>query len=461
MKKRVVIVGGGISGLSAAHCLCEFKRERKLDWDITVLEAGNRFGGVIETKMDNGFLFEDGPDCFLSEKPWAVDLCKRIGLAQELIETRKEARRSFICRNGKLVPVPKGFYLTVPSEMSSFFATPLFSWRGKQRMACEMFIPARTEERDESVAAFIRRRFGREALERAGQPMIAGIYTGDAEKLSLAATLPRFRAMERDHGSLIRAVREREASGPRYHLFLSLRGGIGMMVQALVRAMPEAALRTRAAVSKISRDGVLWNVELAGGGVLPAEAVCVAVPAPAAAVLLKEIAPDAASGLLQIPYESVATVNLVYRKDDVAVQPGFGFVVPAVEKRKIVGCTFSNIKFPWRCPDDFLLIRAFVGGPGGRELIGLEDQALEDLVKQELREILGIEKDPVQSSICRLPHSMPQYEVGHLERVQKIETAVNRLPGLYVTGNAFRGVGIPDCIHAAEQTAEEIYRALR
>ena len=466
--QRIVIVGGGISGLAAAHRLCELGRGQGRELEITLLEAKDRFGGVISTEVKDGFLLEGGPDCFLSEKPWALDLCRRLGLEEEVIETRRNFRQSFIYRKGKLVPVPQGFYLTVPSRMTAFLESDLFTWRGKLRMACEFFIPPRRHNGDESIAGFVRRRFGREALERAAQPMIAGIYTGDPEKLSLQATMPRFREMEHRYGSLIRAYRKstqavreniESASGPRYGLFLSLKAGMGSLVQTLIRGMPGVSLRTSASVAQISR-AQNWIISLKDGSVLEADRLCLALPAPNAARLLNDVDPEIARALAGISYESVAAVHCVFRKQDIPELKGFGFVVPARENRKIVGCTFSAVKFAGRCPDDFFLIRAFVGGALHPGLFELDDERMKRLVIEELRALLGILSDPVLVSIARHPESMPQYYVGHLERVRQIEHRAGQFPGLYLTGNAFRGIGIPDCIHAAERTAEKILHGL-
>ena len=470
--QRAVVIGGGISGLVAAHRLDELTRARGLAVQITLLEATDRFGGVIETASRDGLLLEGGPDAFISEKPWALDLCRRLGLADEIIETQPECRRSFIVRRGKLVPVPEGFYLVAPSSLRTVFRLPLLSWPGRLRMACEPFIPARMTESDESVGSFIRRRVGREALDRIGQPMIAGIYTADPDRLSLQATMPRLSEMERRHGSLIRALRANaratngetaKASGPRYSLFLSLRHGMQSLVERLIQAMPEVSLRRSAAVARIEpgAPGVSWTVTLRDGARLDAEALCLALPANRAAALLASCAPDLAQAFASIPYESVATVNLAFRSTEIPRPPsGFGFVVPACEHRRLIGCTFASVKFPGRAPEGSVIIRAFIGGALHREVLALDDGAITRMVCEELRDLVGIQTAPHTVSVHRHPEAMPQYHVGHLARVDAIEAMASRVPGFYLTGNGFRGLGVPDCIHQAEVIVERMVTAL-
>ncbi len=462
---RVVIIGGGISGLALAHRLSELRRERHLPLELTLLEAGERFGGVLETEQREGWLLESGPDAFLSEKPWAIDLCRRLGIAEQLIETRPSFRRSYIFLHGRLVPIPQGWYLIAPSRLSTLWHTQLLSVRGKLRMACEPFIPARQSTADESVASFLRRRIGQEALERIGQPMIGGIYTADPETLSVQATFPRLAEMERTHGSIMRGLWAQHephrqatdaASGPRYSLFLSLRDGLQTLVDALVRAMPDVALRRNAAVTRISRTHA-WTITLQDGETLEAETLCLALPAHRAARLLKDAVPPLAQRLATIPYASVATVNMAFRAADVP-RPldGFGVVIPAIEGRRIVGCTCASLKFPGRASEGTVLLRAFIGGALHRQWYELEDQAMAQMVREELRTLFGIERAPLTTLIRRSPQAMPQYLVGHLERVAAIEADVAQLPGLYLAGNGYHGIGIPDCIHRAELTAQRI-----
>lgn len=472
---RIVIIGGGISGLAVAHRLVELGRQTHAPLAITVLEAHERFGGVIRTDARDGALLEAGPDAFITEKPHAVELCRRLGLAEELLSTQPACRRSFIVKDGRLIAVPDGWYLIAPGRLMTLWRTPLLSWRGKARMACEPFMPVRRDG-DESVASFIRRRFGREALERIGQPMISGIYTADPEQLSLQAAMPKLADMERRYGSVMNALRAHRrdrngttaharpgsrqdfagASGPRYSLFVTLRGGMQRLIEALAQSMPEATLRTRAVAVRLIK-GTSWTVVLTDGARLDADLLCVALPAQRAASLVESCDVSLAEELRRIPYESVATVNMTFRQIDVPHPPsGFGFVVPAVERRPIVGCTFSSVKFAGRAQDGTVVLRTFVGGALHRQAFALDDAAMRQTVLGQLKELLGIRAEPLMTSIARFPQAMPQYHVGHLARVDVIEGAVARHPGLSLTGNAYRGIGIPDCIHQAEVTAERM-----
>ncbi len=470
-RSRVVVVGGGISGLAAAHRLCELARQDRRRVEVTLLEAQDHLGGLIHTQTREGFLLEGGPDAFLSEKPWALELCRRIGLEDELIQTQQGVRRSFILHAGKLQPLPEGFYLMAPARREALWGCPFLSWMGKLRLACEPFIPRRSANGDESVASFVKRRFGREVLERIAQPMVGGIYTADLQKLSLRAALPRFHEMERRHGSVTRALRSGKgkpevpeadkASGPRYGLFVAPRFGMTRLVEVLARRMLEVELKTNAPVEGIGRAGKGWVVRVKGGQTLQADAVCVALPAQAAGALLKEVAPAAAQELAGIRYESVATVNMAFRKEEFPVPPGgIGFVVPPREGKGVVGCTFSSVKFAQRAPEDSVLLRVFVGGAMAPEAAEQDVDSLQSQVRDFLHRMLGVRAAPRFAVVHRYPRSMPQYEVGHLERVERIEREMASHPGLALAGNACRGVGIPDCVHQAEQAAQRIYDAL-
>lgn len=465
-KAKIVIAGGGISGLATAYFLKQACAEDELDVQITLLEAGERLGGIIETCHRDGFLLESGPDSFITEKREAYQLCKKIGLGDDLIPTNKENRLSFVLHEGKLVPVPKGVYLTIPTQMLEFLKTPLISWKGKLRMALEYFIPPARDNEDESVASFVRRRFGREALANLGQPMIGGIYTADPEKLSLKAALPHFHELERQSGSLIKAFMAKKSSkihasrGPRYSLFLSLKNGMESLVNKLRDEISSVELRTRSEITSLSRKEK-WEVFLKNGEVLEADAVCLAVPAPAAAQILGPLSPALGEKLAGIPYESVATLNFGFKRKDVPqTEVGFGFVVPEKERRPIVGCTFSSTKFPGRAPEDGVLVRLFIGGAFHRELVSETDESLVSMARRELKEILGIIAEPLFVSVKRYRNAMPQYHVGHSERIAAIEEMVEDFPNLFLTGNAYRGIGIPDCIRQAYHCVQQMVLSL-
>ncbi|HET7112217.1 MAG TPA: protoporphyrinogen oxidase [Pyrinomonadaceae bacterium] len=462
MAKRVVIVGGGISGLAAAHRLVELGLEKT---QITLIEASGRLGGTLETRRRDGFLLERGPDSFISEKPEAVALAKRLGLESRLIETNETHRRSFIVRNGRLRPVPEGFQLLAPSRIWPFLTTDIFSLTGKLRMAAELFLPRQNGKEDESLASFVRRRLGREALDRMAQPMVGGIYTADPETLSLRATLPRFLDMESEHRSLILAMlRQGRAqkigtSGPRYSLFLTFDDGMDVLVNSLASVLPNVRLNTR--VHEIKSSGAVWTIA-AGEESFAADAVCLAVPAYTAAKLLENASPRLASQLNAVKYASTATINFAYPREAIK-HPlnGFGFVVPFIEKRSLLACTFSSVKFPGRAPDDHVLLRAFAGGALQPDVFALDEAELVTRVEADLRELLNIERAPLFTEVAKWERSMPQYEVGHLDRVQAIENEVEALEGLALAGNSYRGAGIPDCIRSGETAAKRVINSLR
>ena len=458
MIDRIVVIGGGISGLAAAHRLLELGQSKQ----VTLIEASDRLGGTIQTTHRDGFLLERGPDSFISEKPQAVALAKRLGLESRIIQTNEKYRRSFIVRNGRLRPVPEGFQLLAPSRIWPFIASDIFTVTGKLRMAADLFLPRKGTNgtKDESLASFVRRRLGSEALERMAQPMVGGIYTADPETLSLRATLPRFLDMERDHRSLILAMlrqgrtAKRGTSGARYSLFLSFDRGMQVLVDALAQIKADIRLNTRAA---LKHDGLTWTITTNTGEQLKADAVCLAVPAYIAASLLSEIDQNLANKLRQIRYASTATINFAYRRAALA-HPlnGFGFVVPFVEKRSLIACTFSSVKFSGRAPDEHVLLRAFAGGALQPEIFALDETEMAKRVEADLRELLGIKEAPLFVEVAKWERSMPQYEVGHLDRVKEIENSLNKLPGLTLAGNAYQGAGIPDCIRSGEFAAESL-----
>lgn len=462
MTQRVVIVGGGISGLACAHHLHELAARSGISVEIKLFEATHHLGGVISTIQKDGFLMEGGPDSFISEKPWALDLVKRLGLEDEIIGTQHEFRKSFIVRDGKLVPVPEGFYLMAPLRLVPFLKSDLFSWHAKFRMALDLFIPKSKNNQDESVASFIRRRFGQEALERVGQAMVAGIYTSDPEQLSLRATFPQFLEMEKKYGSIIRGLKHRitsEARGPRYSLFLALRSGMRTLVDTLAKKLPAGCIEMDAPVRSIRPDSGSnrWKITYGRGNEIEADAVVLATGAPKMSDLVRGIDSALSNELEKIPYASVATVNLAYRRSNIQHPlDGFGFVVPEKENLSMVGCTFSSVKFPGRAPDGCVLLRAFIGGAMHPEVIEWNRAQIEASVKNDLARLLDIQGAPIFVSLDRYMTSMPQYHLGHTERVAKIESLANNHKGLYLAGNALHGIGIPDCVHQGELAAERI-----
>lgn len=467
---HIVIVGGGIAGLAAAHRLQELSREREMPLRFTLCEASERLGGVIGSEQQDGFLLEYGPDSFISEKPWALELCKRIGLEAELIGTQDQLRTTFVVRNGKLEPLPEGFILLAPTRLSSLVRSRIFSWPGKLRMGLDLILPRAQPQNDESLGAFVRRRFGREVLERVAQPLIGGIYTADPDQLSLAATMPRFLNMERDKRSVIYALWQasrnkrqdmKDTSGARWSLFVTLRGGMQQLVNTLVDCLALGKIRRHCRVKSVAQAGGQWHIVCQDGSSLQADGVIIATPAFQAARLLQSQDSALAEQLADIPYSSAATVSLAYHREDIP-HPlnGFGFVVPRVENRSIIAGTFSSVKYPGRAPDDHVLLRAFVGGTLQAEVFDLDDEDMEQAVRQEFAALLGVEAAPLFTLIARYPHSMPQYLVGHLDRVAKIEQQLATHAGLALAGNAYRGVGLADCVRSGEVAATTVIEQL-
>jgi oxygen-dependent protoporphyrinogen oxidase len=393
-----------------------------------------------------------------------------------LIETNPINRRSFIVRGGRLHAVPEGFQLLAPSRFWPFVTTGIFSWRGKARMALDMVLPRRARANghdDESLAQFVRRRLGREALERMAQPMVGGIYTADPERLSLRATMPRFLEMERVHRSLIRgmwrarrglsAPQQRGTSGPRYSLFLSFDEGMQTLSDHLAALLSPGTIRLNTKVETLALDpaSARWRLRLQSGESMECDFVCLALPAYTSAQLLHEVDAQLSAELAAIPYASTATVNLAFRREDVPhTLDGFGFVVPIIERRKILACTFSSIKFKGRAPEGHVLLRAFVGGALQPEIFALEEDRIAAAVRDDLRALLGIEKPPLFCLVEKWPRSMAQYHLGHLERVGRINERLATFPTLKLAGNAYGGAGIPDCIRSGEQAADEILKSL-
>lgn len=463
---HIVIVGGGIAGLAAAHRLQEISREREWPLRFTLLEAGERFGGTLSTEKRDGFLLELGPDSFISEKPWALALCRRMGMESELIGTQDQHRATFVVHNGKLELLPEGFMLMAPTRFAPLVRSRLFSWPGKFRMALDLVLPRGAMQEDESLGSFVRRRFGREALERVAQPLIGGIYTADPERLSLAATMPRFLQMEREHRSVIAAMWQasrkkpqdvKAASGARWSLFVTLRDGMQTMVDSLRARLSLGTLCQSKAVENIDQHKGHWQVVCQDGETLDADGVILATPAFSTAQLVRDLDSALADQLSAISYSSAATVNLAFRREQIP-HPlnGFGFVVPHIEKRKIIAGSFSSVKYAGRAPEGHVLLRAFVGGSLQAELFERDDQEMEQMVRQELADLLGITATPLFTRIARYPRSMPQYVVGHLNLVELIERKIATYPGLAVAGNAYRGVGIADCVRSGEAAAEAV-----
>jgi len=462
---KLAVVGGGIAGLAAAHHAVEIARERGCPLELALFEAGDRVGGTIQTERHEGFLVECGPDSFLSEKPWALALCRRLGIEDRLVRTDDRFRRTYVAFRGRLHPLPDGFQLLAPTQLGPFVRSRLFSWRGKLRMAMDLVLP-RGSDPDESLGGFVSRRLGREALERVAQPLVAGIYTADPDVLSLAATMPRFLELERKERSVIlglwRASRRAPAetagaSGARWSLFVTFADGMEELIRALAARLPSDAIRLKERVASVTREGGAWRLGMADGSAATADGVIIATESHQAGRMLRYTDPALSLLLDGISYASSATVTLGWRRADIPHPlDGFGFVVPQVERRPIIACTFSSVKYPGRAPDGFALLRVFVGGALNEAVLDGDDETLTRIARAELGELLGIQAPPLWSRISRYPKAMPQYHVAHLARVEAIEGCLRAHPGLALVGGAYRGVGIADCVRSGEEAAARL-----
>ncbi len=470
--KHAVIVGGGIAGLATAWHLEKQAKARGQAWRYTLLEASPRLGGKIVTERVDDLIIEGGPDSFVTQKPAGTQLCRDLGLGDQL--TGLNHRPVYVLYRGKLRAMPPGFYLAVPGNLVAFARSPLFSLTGKLRMAMEPFIAAPAERHDESLADFIRRRVGQEVLDRIAGPLMAGIFVADPEKLSMEGAFPHFLDMEQKHGSLIKAVREMRrqrlaraaAAGtkpgaPPPSPFLTLRGGLAQLVDALEKQLG-GDLRPGVRVTRLSPLGQAggFDVEVSQGEPLRADAVVLALPAFNTAELVEPFLPRLSELLGTIRYISTATVSLAFRREqlqDAHHLDGLGFIVANKEDHQVMACTINSNKFPHRAPEEKLLLRFFVGGYAQEEIAELNDAEMLQAVRGELRDILGIRGEPDVVRIYRWPRGNPQYDVGHLERVARMEALAAEVPGLHLTGSAYRGIGIPGCVANAERTVLELF----
>ncbi len=465
---HIVIIGGGIAGLATAYYLQKYAQENDIPLTYTLVEKSPKFGGKIVTNTEGGFIIEGGPDSFISQKPWAYKLAIELGLEDRLIGTNDARRKTYVVHKGKLRPLPDGVMLIIPTRFLPFALSPLISPLGKLRMGMDLFIPPKKDDSDESLSDFITRRLGREALDKIAEPLMAGIYVADPMRLSLKSTFPRFIAMEQKYGSLIKGMlsqmkaRAQAAkngnSPPKLPLFMTLRGGLTELVETIVANLTGELISSVRVDALTRTDDGRYAVELSNGIVRHADRVVIAAPAPAAAVLVENHSAELAAQLRQIRYLSTATVSLAFNRAEINHPlDGFGFVVPKSEDCKLMACTWVSTKFDHRAPDDQVLLRVFVGGYKREKLVDLPDAELVTLVRGELRRLMGITAEPTRAEIYHWHKSNAQYDVGHMERVDEIERiAAETLPGVYFTGSAFRGVGIPDCIRQGEETAKAI-----
>ena len=456
--RRVVIIGGGISGLSAAYHLA------KAGVPSTLVERRPRLGGVIQTECVEGCLVEAGPDSFLSAKPWAMDLIRELGLAGEVIASNDHLRTTYIRKRGRLVPLPDGLMLMVPTRILPMVTTPLLGWPTKIRMGLECFRrPVVAPPVDRSVADFIRAHYGQEAVDYLAEPLLAGVYGGDPERLSVTSVLPLFAELEQKYGSLSRGVlsarRSRPRGAPAPPLFQTLKSGLGSLIQKLAESCSARLTVLHDEALEIRRAEGRFEVQLAGGA-LEADDLILACQADEAGRLLALLDPDLAQDLAAIPYNSSVTISLGYRREEFdGRMHGFGFLIPRRERKRLVACTFVGTKFPYRTPPDKVMLRCFLGGAEERALHESDETVVAD-VRAELREILGLTAQPVFTRVHRWPRSMAQYTVGHRRRIERIEERRKAIPGLELAGNAYTGIGVPDCARMGKQAAERILARL-
>ncbi len=476
-RRKIAVVGSGVTGLAAAHRLGELISERHLPIDVTLLESQSRAGGLVGSLERDGYLIDLGADSFITNKPRIIPLCERLGLLDRLQATDPTYRGALVLSRGKPVPVPEGFQLLSPSSLWPVMTSPILSPAGKLRLAWEYFVPRRTRDADESLASFVRRRFGNEALERLVQPLVGGIYTSDPEQLSLRATLPRFPEMERKYGSLIKASRlqrstndggDRTSGGARYGLFAGLQGGMQEFIDRLrQRVSACVTVREQTTVQTMSHESATegriprYRLNLADGSSEEFDGVILTAPTHRTANLVDPLDSELATALRQIDYASSAIVVSGYPLSQIA-HPlnSFGLVIPHRERRRILAVSFSSRKFPNRAPAGRVLLRTFVGGALQPELLEHDDPALLQIVREELQETLGVQGQPDFELVMRYPRAMPQYTLGHLERVAQIERLTHQHPGLAIAGNAFHGVGLPDSVASGEQAAEKLLAVL-
>ncbi len=472
--RRVAIIGGGIAGLSAAYYLHKKSAAEQLgDPQITVLEASHHWGGKISTDRipfgDGQFVVEGGPDTFLATKPYATALCQELGLGDRLHGTNADHKNTYVLHGGRLLPLPDGLAMMIPTNIEAMLKTQLVSWFGKARMGLDFLLPARAVDGDESLGAFVSRRLGREAYESLIEPLMSGIYAGDGDRLSLASTFPYLRDLELKYGSLARGAlsarrlsSSKQASTPGSRsAFLTPTTGLAEIVEALVADLASNGVEMRldASVSEVTH-GESWRINLESGTSLEVDGLIVATPAYAAAELLAAVDPNLAGALAAIPYASTATVSLAYHLSNVP-RPldGYGYVIPRSEHRRALACTWTSTKFPHRAPGGYALLRVFIGRAG--EEFPWDEPQLLQLARDELQLTMGIQAEPLVSRVYMWEKAMPQYNLGHPDLLRHVDGALQQYPNLALAGNGYRGIGIPDCIHSGELAADRILESQR
>ncbi len=462
---KIVIIGGGIAGLSAAY----YAQKKLPAAQIALLKSGDRWGGKIATDRVDGFVIEGGPDTFLATKPWGVALCKELGLGDRLQGTNPSQRNTYVLHRNRLQPLPDGLAMMIPTNVQAILKSRLVSWFGKARMGLDFALPPHKSEADESLGAFVSRRLGREAYENLIEPLMSGIYAGDGDQLSIASTFPYLRELELKYGSLARGaleMRKKMPSAPGSRsAFLTPTTGLIEIVEKLVADLSAngADLRLNTCATTLrSLKSDSWRVELDAGETITADAVILAAPAFASGKLLENTAPGLAADLRAIPYVSTATVTFAYRRADLPrALDGYGYVIPRREGRRALACTWTSTKFPHRAPDGYALLRVFLGRAGQEADMPRDEASLLELSREELKLTLGITAEPILSRVFRWENAMPQYNLGHPALLGQIEAVLAQYPTLALAGNGYRGIGIPDCIHSGELAVEKILGSRR
>jgi len=459
---KLAIIGGGVTGLAAAW-QAHFE-----GLDFTLFEATGRLGGILQTEYpEEGVVAEGGAESCLRSKPEFLELCQELGLQDEIISTLPDNSGAFVVREGQLHPIPQGFRLMAPSAWWPFLRSDLISWTGKLRAGLDLFLPVKErlpDATEESLSEFVTRRLGSEVLQYLAQPLVAGIYGADPQALSLDATMPLFQRLEQEHGSVIKGLRamgtEGQAQGARYNLFFSLKSGFGSVVSAIEEQLPKGSLQTGAAVDKLEPeiDGKGWEVTVRGREPELFDAVVVALPAPLAAKLTQSFLPQVSETLAGICYRGAVTVNISYDRlvylDH--VPRAYGFVVPAQERRPLLACTFNSRKWPSRGSEKRGVLRTYFGGPGMEWALTASDEDLISVSKSELSALLGLDHEPLDYSVHRWPIGLPEYRVGHRQRIQQVRHALEVHPGLRLAGNYLDGVGLPDCVRLGRRAVSEV-----
>lgn len=456
---KAAIIGGGISGLSAAYYLRKQSIEKGFQLELTLFEKNNSLGGVFDTLEHEDLILEQGPDSFITTKPWALDLIKGLGLEGSLINTNEKNRRTFVYIDEKLKPLPEGFFMIAPSKLLPFLRSDFFSLSGKLRILLEMLIPKKNVV-DESLESFITRRFGKEALIKAAEPLIGGIYTSDSKELSLRATMPQFLEMEKKDGSVIKALLkksfggDKDKSGARYSKFYTLKEGMISLVEEIKKQANIDNLKLNTEVTEVIQFDSKWLVNKNDYF----DSVIISTPSYITSSAIKRLDPKLATQLSEIEYASSVVVNMIFDKSEFKNKPdGFGIVIPPKENMNLIACSFYTEKFPERTSSNDLVMRCFLGGKHKPEVIKWGDEKIISNLKSELQKIFGVNNKPLRIFIRRYEKSMPQFKVGHVKKVENILKAVSNYKGLAVCGNVYYGVGIPDCIRSGKEAATKIF----